>query len=671
VLNPRTAVTPSTFAFEPEQWLARGEAKFRIVEVRAPLLIVEHWKSLERKAIDLTSLEREYLQGRVVPWNSDDPSPGPMAGQGSTKDAVVLQGLPLDMCSPAQQRHVTGILAWIDRLRKLGYRCLRPHPLLELDFEREKKGNPNLPRLALSTIYAWSLKLDRADGDARAIRPAFDERGGRGAARTQGEFEAELAAVFTALRADDSSKIEPHDVEDRIRQGLTVKYGAERTTVLMASRATISRRVKNEFTAYFIARRNKGKESADKEFRNWYPRDAAEWPLEVVEFDDKDSRVFLINEKTGLPSGRGHVTPGVDQHTGVPMGFSISEQPRSTWSAICALTNSILPSDPTDPDYQLVRSGAEYSGKMGIALFDNATYNYANEIELAGREIMVTPAWAKPYTPTEKSTVENFNGRMDAGYFSKQPGYGGPKGTTDRLTEAVECANASRDEFVRGLLKWAYDDYCNAPGETGLSPRQLWHQAMRHFRPRYPIDIYRLKIAPTLRHAVKLRPEGVRFCGLIYTNDRLTKLQRTIGADAEIEFRYDPRDLSQIYVFDAIAVQLFIVPSAQPEYTTGLTLYQHRLLRKMARMRGSKNPSTSQLMAEREALRLLVQQARWSKKKRERVVANRVGELGGAEAGAAPTAKKVPVTDLEGQVADIDDVEMELADEGWEVPAMI
>lgn len=668
-----TSRTPksSTFAFEPGQWFSRGDVRFRIAEDRAPLLVIEHRNTLERKVVDKATLEREFLHGLIVPSSEAEPAPSPLACVTNTAETVTLGGIPLDMCSTAQQDHVTGVLGWINVLRGLGYRSLRPRSLIELDFDRQKIAHPELPAFALSTIYHWSLKLDKADGDARAIRPSFDERGGRGLARTAEEFESALAAVFDDLREDETAKIEAHDVEDRVNQRLTVGYGKDRALALMGSRSTISRRIEQNFTAYFIARRNKGQAAADREFRNWYPRDAAEYPLEVVEFDDFDSGLFLIDDRTGLPHGRAHVTSGVDQNTGVPMGFSISELPRSTWSAISAVTNAILPKDLTGSDFERVTSGVEFSGKLGIGLFDNATYNHANEINLAGHEIGFTAAWAKPWTPTEKATEENFNGRMRRDFFAKQTGYRGPKGSNDGLKQAVESANASRDDVVRDLMKWVYDDYCNAPGPTGLSRRQLWHQGMQHFKPRYPWDIYRLRIAPTLRHLVKLRPEGIRFCGLIFFNDRLKKLQHTIGATAEVEFRYHPRELSQIYVFDKLSRQLFIVPSANPEYTSGLTLYQHRLLRKMARARGARNPAIPQLMAEREVLRTLVQQARWSKKKRERVMANRVGEVPGSKTTTAQKSTTLIVTDLEGQVGDIDDVEMEALEEGWEVPEMV
>lgn len=670
---PSPKKSSNDFAFEQGQLLRRGTTVFRIAEERGALIVLEHSTTLERKVQELSVLHIEYSKGLIVPATLEEEQQA-LNGSLPTEAADnALDGIPTDMLSEAQRRHLRSVLKYIRALRGLGYICLRPTPLLQLDYERVRhqlcgEKSP-LIQLSLATVYEWSIALDKSGGDSRALVPLFQERGGRGKWRVPLITDEAIQQVFEQLRADRDAKIRACDVENRVEHLVRMKAGDEQTPLIMPGRSTISRRIKNEFSAYEITRRNKGRAVANKEYRTWFPRDRAEWPLEVVEFDDKDSRIFLIDEGTGLPYGRGFVTPGVDQYSRVPMGFSISELPRSTWSAICALTTAILPKDPNSPEYALVKTSIEFAGKPGIALFDNATYNHGDEIDSAAHEMDLTPAWAKPRTPTEKSVIEDFNGIMDACFFSSAPGYAGHKSDRAGLERGTSSANMSKEEFERLLLKWAYDDYCNSPGEDGFTPRQRWHAIMRMVKPRFPFDIYRLRIVPTLRHSVSLRPECILFTGLIYQNDRLQKLRRTIGAKARVEFRYDPRDMSLVYVFDALARQLFVVPSANPEYTRGLTLYQHRLIRKLARLRGKTNPSIPELLETREELRILVRQSRGSRRKRERMMARRAGEIPGQSATNA--SNKVEMTDLEGQVADIDDVQMEEGDEGWEVPELI
>lgn len=667
----------SEFSFTPGQIFKRGAILFRIDGEEGAFFRLENSKTLEKKLYPKLQLQLDYASEAIVPATADDDEQARLGVILLNDDTKLLHHLPLDMCSPAARSHVRSVMACINGLRKLGYESLTPKPLLQIEYdrlwERIKAENPDFVHYELRTIYDWSLELDRAGGDPRAILPLFSDRGGRGKSRLPAITQECLKVALYQLRTQPSLKLRPCLVEELTLKLLVEKVGGDQAPLCNVSRSSASRALEKEFTPFQILARNKGKAYAERIYRDTYPRDRAERPLEVVEFDDKDSRVFLIDERTGLPYGRGFVTAGVDQATLVPMGFSVSEQHRSTWSALCAVTNSILPKDPKAPEFEAVKSAIEFMGKPAIALFDNATYNHVAEIDLAAYEMQITAAWAKPYTPTEKSCIEGFNGRMDRDFFSLQPGYAGTKGDRDALDEGTASANMSSEEFVRRLMRWSYDDYCNAPGEDGFTPRQRWHNQMRLVQPRFPVDIYRLKIAPTLRHNVAFRPVGIQFTGLIYQSDQLIRLRRNLGATAKVEFRFDPRDMSRIYVLDPFEHLLFVVPSAHPEYTQGLTLYQHRLIRKMARLQKRFNPSIPELLKIREELRLLVEQTRYSNKKKERAFSNKVGSVpkGEASTAKAKAPEKVVMTDLESQVADINDVEMETSDEGWDVPELI
>ncbi len=667
----------SEFTFVQGQIFRRGTTLFRIDADEGAYYRLENSKTLEKKLYPKLQLKLDYAAELIVPAKVDEDEQAHHDVVPADDDAQLLHHLPLDMCSAGARLHVRSVMACINGLRKLGYKSLVPTPLLQIEYdrlwERIQAEQPDFIRYELRTIYDWSLQLDRAGGDPRAILPQFSDRGGRGKARLAKVTQACLKLALNQLRTNDRLKLRPCLLEELTLNLLVQKVGGDQAPLINVSRSTASRALEKEFTPFQIMVRNKGRAYAERVYRHTYPRDRAERPLEVVEFDDKDSRVFLVDERTGLPFGRGFVTAGIDQATLVPMGFSVSERHRSTWSALCALTNSILPKDSNAPEFGAVTSPIEFMGKPAIALFDNATYNHVAEIDLAAYEMQITPAWAKPYTPTEKSCIEGFNGRMDRDFFGVQPGYAGAKGDRDGFDEGTASANMSTDEFVRRLMHWAYDDYCNAPGEDGFTPRQRWHSQMRLVEPRFPVDVFRLKIAPTLRHSVALRPEGIRFTGLIYQNDRLKKLRKNLGATAEIEFRYDPRDMSRAYVLDPVERQLFVVPSAQPEYTQGLTLYQHRLIRKMARQRRKLNPSIPDLLQTREELRQLVAQTLLSRKKRERAFSKSVGALPGGAASTSTTSGPPTqvMTDLEAQVADIDDVEMETSEDGWDVPELI
>jgi len=397
-------------------------------------------------------------------------------------------------------------------------------------------------------------------------------------------------------------------------------------------------------------------------------------PLEVLEFDDKDSRCFLYDEVTGLPCGRGYITVGVDQYTAIPMGFAISDLHRNVLSAKQAYLNSILPFDQSDPSYQDVKSFPAFYGHPGIAIFDNALYNHAKELELFVMEVSkyTIAAWSKPRTPTEKSIVEDFNGRMTEDCFSKLPGFGGPKATVNLLSKGQEECCMTLQDFRKHLVQWSYDVYCNKPRD-GYSPIERWRNGMQNVTPRLPGLINAAFLAATLSNEKRLRPEGLQLVrGLSYQSQELILLRRHIGHNAKVRFRYDPFRLGRIYVLDPRSSKYIQVPSTTPEYTKNLSLYQHRLILKLKAERGKQHPALNEMLDGIEMLQRMVVELRNSKKRRERAIGKKLAnEQDGSEIAQSMTGTHFlsrtteVVTDLEATIGEIEDVELETDEDDW------
>ena len=113
------------------------------------------------------------------------------------------------------------------------------------------------------------------------------------------------------------------------------------------------------------------------------------------------------------------------------------------------------------------------------------------------------------------------------------------------------------------------------------------------------------------------------------------------------------------------------VDSTNLTYTTGLTLYQHKLITKMARDRSKGHPDEAEFLKSRQALIDLTTQMSKSNKLRLRKVAARVGDLAPATepdedttaAEAATATKDKLMTDIEAKLLEIDQVTLELEDE--------
>ena len=607
--NPSLALD---FAFEVGQLFRREATVFKLAKIVPFNFVLENVHSLDRRLVQIAELEKGFLDGVVVPCDESMLVLGSPSNSTATDDEAVVVTGAISMMSDAAQRAGKLRIKYIKALRALGYSSLRPTDLLALEFERLKKqlGDVDVP--TLSTLYACSLKVDAQNGDWRAAFPNFAGRGGRGKWRGNAEVLALLPDLMKGLRDDEKRRIRYSAITDDLQKKLMDKHGADKALVLLPSVSSIARYTKKEFGAYFICCRNRGRKVADKKFRDWHPRDRATAPLEVVEFDDKDTRVFGIDERTGLPAGRIYLTSGLDQGTGTPLGFSISDKPRNTWSAINAVVDCVLPKDLSHPDWSEVKSDVPYCGKMAVAVFDNALYNHATHMQAATLDISnAIVGFAQPFTPTEKATAEGFNGLVGSEFLPDLPGFAGAKDSRDLLKEGLLAANLGEAQFRRLLLKWVYDVLCNSPfGDDGATRRQRWEAGMRGRHPRFPSDINRVLLAAMLSRRLKLRPELILFMGLIYQSARLQALRRRLGHNAYVDFKHHPKRIDRIHVQDPFNKEWFVVPSVNPEYTSLLTLAQHRLIGKMARENGIRNPAVPELLHYKAELAKLVEQAR-------------------------------------------------------------
>lgn len=662
---------------EPGLLLRSGPNVFRIDAINGDIATLRHAVSVnDCRTIKLATLLAQIGQGVIIPAEDNDVLRAINRDHFVDDDREVLIKLPTADLSDAQIDHVLTLMRFIRGLRQLGYRSLSPkNPTIQLDIQKLHRhfGDPKKPVPKAAWIYTWSLELDRAGGDPRALIPQYDKRGGKGKQRRPTEIQRAITKVLDRKREERNTPIKTFDVLGDVRTEIYLEYPTRPELTLSLNWSTIDRSIKESFSAYELCLRNHGKARADQQFRDWYPREKSEFPLAVWETDDTDSCVFTIDERSGLPSGRAYLTPVIDQHSQVIAGMEMSEKPRSAWSAISALVNAILPSDPEALDFAETESGCEFYGKPGVIVFDNALYNHAKDIEIMAASLGFIPGWAKPYTPTEKAYQEGWHGRMKKQFLPGLPGFRGDKTAREGLQEGMASATMGLLAFRQALYKWTYDIYCNTPLADGVTARQKWHLGLRWGKPRIPRDVWGHKLAPCLHKTLKLRPEGVLFCGLIYSAPFLTALRKKHGHNVDTLFRYNPGNLREIYVQDPLTKAFIPVECTDPAYADGLTLYQHKLIRKLCTAKKIRNPSIPQLLVYREKLRLLTEELRFSTRLSDRKIAGRTGDVPAnvdANTAKKPAAPQITlvVTELEDKVMDIDEAEMDLDDDGWNLP---
>lgn len=651
------------FVLEPGALLRNGTDIVQVECLDGPDCVLRHRATYELKVLPIQTMLAMYAAGDLL---SNFPEEGKEVPPIDPHDSGY--SLIHDL-SPAAFAHGRTVLAYIKALRALGYDKLRPTPILQMDFirvkEKFREENSDYIDLALSTVYKWSIAFDRNGEDPRSVFPDFSSRGGRGGHRIAAPALQALVDQVERLKTKKKEVISFSGLHSMVEERLMNDLGEAPMFDVLPSRSTIERYIKSEFSPYDLTRRNKGERFAQRIYADHYPRDKARYALEVIEFDDKDSRTYLINGMTGLPCGRGFITTGVDQATQIPVGLSAGDKPRSLVSAMNAFRDCLLPKD-----LSRLAIDAEFFGPPSIALFDNALYNHAIALERAVFETShATVAFAKPYTPKEKSKVEDFNGWFGK-WIATQPGYGGDKRTKDELGNGKKTAKMTTQEFVDKTLIWAYGQYANTARSNGMTPRQHWHTLTRNLKLRLPRNLQQLDAAFAIGHELKLRDDGILFTGIPYQNDDLKRLRRLVGHNSKIQFRYHPNNVNQIHVYDPFNRSYFLVKSAIPLYTTDLTLFQHKLIRKIARENQCRNPAFGEMMKYRQMLCMLTTQKFASTKFHDRQWANRVGRITPENKSAVPASAIVNelLNDLGEAIEQLDRVTLELQDDEWDLP---
>lgn len=559
---------------------------------------------------------------------------------------------------------------WLEALKSQGITQLIDEPWVRVAIERlANKELAGVRRFEISTLLSAARKVQRAGGDWTVLIPKNSMRGGRGKPRT--DFRAEeIIKQILAKESETPGALVKQKIIDEVGEVIrSQNLALVGNEIELPGASTIARRIDASFTKYEICVRKQGRSRANKLFRNnALPRDVAQFPLLVSEYDDTDCGVFLVDQRTELPCGRAYLTVGVDQNSVVPLGYDLGHQPRSYESAIGAIADSLLPKDMGRPDFVDCKYPWIGYGAQGMILMDNASYNLSKAMRHRREEMQLMMAGAKPYGPTEKCAIEHFNAVLKSDFCTDLPGWRGDKKDPDAVKYGMSHAILPIDVFRRLFVRWVTDQYLNKPGEDGHTAKQRWHAYYCHHSPaiRWSAEqVAMLRLRPLF---LTLRENGgLETLKLRYWSEQLAILRKDLGPKAEVLVYMDPKDLSYLLVQHPRTKALSRVPCVMdPDYIRGLTRYQQSLIVRFARSKKINNPSMSELIAARRELAEFVRQLSRSKKLTERKIARNAGDLElrveegkDKKSGDRAIAKReVVMTQLEYSMHELDTIEL-------------
>jgi putative transposase len=349
-----------------------------------------------------------------------------------------------------------------------------------------------------------------------------------------------------------------------------------------------TRRAIKALSSYAVTKARRGQRAADLAHRSVGKLPATPLPGDVYEIDAHRLDIVVVDEQ-GFILGRLWITTAIDRCTRMIVGFHLHLEPPCSLTVAACIRNAIAPKL-----YMLHKwphIGREWApwGVPSLVIVDNALENKAQFLREAADEIGFAIHWAPPRTPEYKPYIERWHLTLTMQFERRIPGNTGssPADRGDYDTAGLACATL--EDIDELLHQWIVTVY-NLTPHRGINdvPERLWVEKTSMFEVAPFDDIERLDVL--LGHVVyrKIHPYGLELLGLRYgdlgANRCLEMITTRAGAAdlGKVRVRFDPTDLSCIQVQDPVTRRYYRIDSLDPEYTDGMTLARHRVIRRAA-----------------------------------------------------------------------------------------
>ena len=330
--------------------------------------------------------------------------------------------------------------------------------------------------------------------------------------------------------------------------------------------------------------------------------------LQSVQIDHALADVIVVDERDRLAIGRPWLTLAIDVFCRGVLGFYVSLDPPSVTSIGMCLTQACLPKEP----WLLARGLSDLQwplcGLMDVLRADNGKDFRGEPLRRGCREHHIKLDFRPIATPHFGGHIERLIGTM-MGRIHLLPGttFANPRERKGYPSEQKAAMTLS--EFEHWLCVEMSERYHRATHRgLGATPLSTWeHDMSRGISLEIPADPKRFRISFLPMEDRILQRNGLQLFNLRYWSDALPTLVRQ---NEPLLIRYDPRDLSKLYV-KAPDHSYLEVPYADIRLPP-VSVWELRAARRFLAQRGDKRRNQERLF--------------WAHAELQRIVTNAVNE---------------------------------------------
>jgi putative transposase len=280
-------------------------------------------------------------------------------------------------------------------------------------------------------------------------------------------------------------------------------------------------------------------------------------PLELFQIDHTLVDVVLVDEMERRPIGRPWLTLVIDVATRAIAGFYLSLDAPSSTSVALAISHAVLPKGGP----QLSSSEAwPVEGLPQAIHLDNAKEFHSQALERGCREHQISLKFRPPLAPHFGGHIERLIGTL-MGEVHLLPGTTFSSVKARGEYKSDEKASLTLRDFEQWLTLQIREIYHHRVHRSiGISPLVAWNRGIALIQGgiRRPEDARKFYIDFLPGETRLIRRDGIQLSGIHYWDNALSPFAGR--SKQKYLVRYDPRDLSHVYVKDRTGGQYITVP---------------------------------------------------------------------------------------------------------------